>query len=878
MPHPEDFDAVDVPDLAAAADESVRATLGSTRRLRHFLADIDELTLDERRTIVDQAIVLLDSFYAHLPLKRAMHAIDPVQRLRLLRHRLPRLPTEFAFHREMIATFTSLRDLHTNYVLPRHFAEFGAILPFHVERCFEAGSPIYIVTRLASGVSHPHFTRGVEVTHWNGVPIGRAVEIAASYHAGSNDAARHARGVDGLTARAMITSLPPDEEWVVVGYRGADGRAREVRFDWIISGYPERPGGIAADPSRPAAAATGLDIEGDAVQGLRKLLFAQGAVAARRRMDEARDEAVASAETSGAAPTGLLRAAAAEGGARQRVQALESTFPDLLVAKVFEAEGQRFGHIRIHNFEVHDDRPFVAEVARLLQHPQMPKDGLVIDVRGNPGGLIWAGERMLQLLTPKRIEPCRLQFISTAYCLALCGAAPTLKQWLPSLERAVETGATFSAAFPLTPPERCNDIGQQYSGPVVLITDGRSYSTTDFLAAGFRDHGIGKILGVDGNTGAGGANVWDLRLIRHAFERAGYEPSLQPLPRGADMRVSIRRALRVGPEAGTELEDLGVEPDERHEMTREDLLNGNVDLLRHAARIIRGIPRDEAASAQPAAGRRPRRKRPAVMELPADDDQTFLDALRDFEAQHGQHEVQPNGCEDCGGGPEGSADHAGDAAPAGATSAQRGNTPEGENLMSGSSDREFMDALRAFEAQHGGGDDGGGGGDDEFARAIGAGGGGGQDDFDQDDFDDGGGDDQDREFMQALARFGGGGAGAMAGGSAAEASGNAAAAVRQVCSTYRSVRPVINGMLGFISALPGVGTAAAAAVRSLMTVLDAICRGSGNIRQLCQRWRQVRPIITRLNSVIRRIPFIGSRTARPIQTLISAVDAACRNA
>jgi len=35
----------------------------------------------------------------------------------------------------------------------------------------------------------------------------------------------------------------------------------------------------------------------------------------------------------------------------------------------------------------------------------------------------------------------------------------------------------------------------------------RCYSTTDMFAAGFKDHGIGKILGVDNDTGAGGANV-----------------------------------------------------------------------------------------------------------------------------------------------------------------------------------------------------------------------------------------------------------------------------------------------------------------------------------------------------------------------------------
>jgi len=56
------------------------------------------------------------------------------------------------------------------------------------------------------------------------------------------------------------------------------------------------------------------------------------------------------------------------------------------------------------------------------------------------------------------------------------------------------------------------------------------------------------------------------------------------------MRVAIRRSLRVGANSGTEVEDLGIIPDERHSMTRADLLNGNVDLIEAAARILAKMP------------------------------------------------------------------------------------------------------------------------------------------------------------------------------------------------------------------------------------------------------------------------------------------------
>src|SRR5262245_50820490 len=85
--------------------------LGAVSTLPEFLALTGELDEKDRALLVDQALVLLEDLYVHLPLKRAMHAVDPIQRLKLLRHRLARL-SERAFHDELIRIFTGLRDLH----------------------------------------------------------------------------------------------------------------------------------------------------------------------------------------------------------------------------------------------------------------------------------------------------------------------------------------------------------------------------------------------------------------------------------------------------------------------------------------------------------------------------------------------------------------------------------------------------------------------------------------------------------------------------------------------------------------------------------------------------------------------------------------------
>ena len=92
----------------------------------------------------------MEQNYVHLPLKVAMHAVNPVQRLRLLRTRLERqtaetMDPEWVFHAELSRTFHSVRDLHTNYILPLPFSGKIAFLPFQVEEYFDdQGSSVYV--------------------------------------------------------------------------------------------------------------------------------------------------------------------------------------------------------------------------------------------------------------------------------------------------------------------------------------------------------------------------------------------------------------------------------------------------------------------------------------------------------------------------------------------------------------------------------------------------------------------------------------------------------------------------------------------------------------------------------------------------------------
>jgi hypothetical protein len=269
-----------------------------------------------------------------------------------------------------------------------------------------------------------------------------------------------------------------------------------------------------------------------------------------------------------------------------------TAFPGVFAARSVTTPSGTFGHIRIFTFSVDDPTAFVKEFIRLVE--LLPADGLIIDVRGNGGGHIWASEGLLQTLTPLEVAPEPVQFINTQLNLRICRRHETnpsgidLGPWVESMRRAIETGAAYSRSFSITPEDFANQFGQRYHGPVVLITDARCYSATDIFTAGFKDHEIGTILGVDDNTGAGGANVWTHNLLRQLMQLPNPDPDTpyKTLPGGANMRVSIRRTLRVGERAGTPVEDLGIKPDQRYFLTKKDLLNSNVDLMKRAGQIL----------------------------------------------------------------------------------------------------------------------------------------------------------------------------------------------------------------------------------------------------------------------------------------------------
>jgi Peptidase family S41 len=538
--------------------KAVRPLFRAGIAVDQFVSKAKDLTARERAHIVDQAMMLLEGFYAHLPLKRAMYAVDPLQSLRRLRQRLPLIKSDGPFHAEMINIFASVCDLHTNYVLPAPYNDAQAWLPFKVESYSDHGCRKYIVTKIAPGFAKSSFRRGVEILYWNGIPIARAVEIAGAQSGANSPAARHAYGLFHLTARPLNTVPLPDEEWVVVRYRTRHGREQEIQFDWVVTEFPI---GSAVVKRRSRSTKT------EYMRQISKFLFAQDVVDSEKKIAAASDP-------------------------RSRVKGTDSLMPDIFRARAVRTPHGKVGYVRIFSFDVDDPDALVWEFIRLVTE-RLPQNGLIIDVRDNGGGSSLAAETLLQLISPNRpIVPQRLYFINTARTLRLCQLQRVnlregprgLSPWIESIQRAMETGAMYSASFPSHDEIALNAIGRRYPGPTIVITNAVSYSATEFFAAGFQDHG-GRILGVDNVTGGGGANVRTHTELRNYYKNAANSP-FRALPKGAELRVAFRRSQRVGPQIGNDVEDFGIRPDYVYKMTRNDLLKGNVELINYAASLL----------------------------------------------------------------------------------------------------------------------------------------------------------------------------------------------------------------------------------------------------------------------------------------------------
>ena len=255
---------------------------------------------------------------------------------------------------------------------------------------------------------------GVTIEYWNGIPFDRAVDLHAESETGGRPDARRARALESLTFRALDYAPPPER-----GVGGArlprpQGRRRakcgcigKVRS----RARRRRPVGRSATRIRRA-----INPAAEAMRRAKKFRFNHRPV-------------------DGRACSVATRAS----WRRSRIRRL----PD-------RAHGQdhasgTFGYLRIWSFDVDDDQAFLDAAIALLRDCR--ERGLIIDLRDNPGGFIWAAERLLQFFTPNPVTPTKFALRATPLTSAMARAAFNQSELAPWAESLFTAEADRRALF-----------------------------------------------------------------------------------------------------------------------------------------------------------------------------------------------------------------------------------------------------------------------------------------------------------------------------------------------------------------------------------------------------------------------------------------------
>lgn len=568
--------------------EAESAALGlpglKTQPLAQFLtaAELQKITPEEKRIILNQALLMFEHLYPHLPFKKRLFgdSVDPEENLATVSAQTDALG-EMDFHSRVIAAFGIVLDPHTWYGLPAPYRGAVAFLPFQLGFWMDRDrNTHFVVTKVMNaakdgGLGHPFFSPGAEILRWNSEDtqsfLSRQSLERLPVPWGETKLAHWTRTATVVPLRFC---QPPDDTQATFHYIPPGGGAtRAIRFPWGVAtamgdhaGFPH----AAFSVNVPTAA-----ISSAAVHFVRR----HGIVVAEGPSGDSRVSSMPK----------VFQFQYTEGTAQPEIL-------DPATLRARSKPGARFGYIRILQFGadglVSSTDDMVHEFQRILRDVmnQNAPDGLILDIRGNPGGDVQAAERMLQMLTAAHIQPIRFHLLNSPAVrkiletlrseignqggltpeqkVRLTDAQLQLQQWIDDPDASSAAGDPLTTGHPLTSEDKANEIGQIYRGPCVLLTDGWTYSAADVFAAGFQDHAIGPVIGVDANTGGGGANVWshgDLLDKLPPVPDLTIEPLpplSRPLEERASMSLAFRRCLRVaGKNAGQAIEDHGVTAD-----------------------------------------------------------------------------------------------------------------------------------------------------------------------------------------------------------------------------------------------------------------------------------------------------------------------------
>lgn len=536
-----------------------------------------QLTREQRLVDIQTLAAQFAKRYAPYEWKRTNFGVDLLQ-LGPFADRAAAARDDLEFYEICIEYVAQLRDAHSYFSVP---SDFIAWLDITTD-IYDGKVIIDAISRSRLPSSQFPFEVGDELVSMDGKPVGEVLQALEKYTQAASPRSTQRLAANYLTVRpqALMPHAIHVGEKARVEIQRRNGGLETYELPWRTEGVPLAFEGPVPTPKfhprRQASAAAGEEDGTPAwAAPLRPLLM------------QALPRPKALVGIGALAPVFDMPS-----NFNQRLG--DNPFTDYFFSGTYEAGGKTLGFIRIPDFYPDNSRLAVVQFEREIAYMQANTDGLIVDVMRNQGGYTYYVNEIARRLIPREFRTLGYELRATAEMVQifseffelskLIGApqyAVDSYKWLLDMvrqsysENRGRTGPMPLDSILLNPmpplpsldlPPLTDRSGRllAYQKPIMVITDGLSFSAAEAFAAIMQDNQAALILGAR-TAGAGGpARLYDAGAYS--------EGSI-----GLTVGMMVRKAPIVTPDYPTSayVENIGVRPDvELEYMTLDNLLRG----------------------------------------------------------------------------------------------------------------------------------------------------------------------------------------------------------------------------------------------------------------------------------------------------------------
>ena len=519
---------------------------------------VPSYTAAERQTLADQAYLFISQLYVHrdIKIKDFGKKADPLNKLRAIKKYSTHFSNE-ELHQRISGVFTQLHDLHTNYIAPKPLSCAATFIPLRFESVLDGEqSSVLVSAKLAlQAQSIEGIEVGDQLLSINGKSVENVLRRLGKISGGANPEAMRVRAIEMLSLRSLSTQKIPQEDSLVLKFRRKDQRI-EKTVPWFAYRNLECEG-INSKEETPVSFRRSFNIFEDEFQKKYNRIFGNPRLVNKSSR-----------------------------------WAAESILDEVFEVATINTKAGVVGYVQLKGFSWDNQNLDISTVVegfrRVIENRLSNAIGLVIDVRGNPGGYIVFAEKLIQLFSHKEVEPTKVQMLANALNESIfLKSNGEDNRWSTAISTAMKANHKMIVPMTITPSSEANSLGQIWFRPVVVLTDASCFSACDLFAAGMQDNDAAVVIGVHKTTGAGGANVMEHRIFRQIMGDT-HNP-FETLPFSQNMRVSWRQSIRAGKNEGVLIEDAGVKSDIVVPLRPTDISGESKELMTAINDIIAGL-------------------------------------------------------------------------------------------------------------------------------------------------------------------------------------------------------------------------------------------------------------------------------------------------